>query len=170
VADEQICENCHQSNSATDFYCYACGHILPIGMQIHSTHALPNETLKPQIRWGTAYFGEHMMLRIHVRDANELIETSFDDECVLGRKFEDADPNIDLTPYQATSLGVSRLHAKLTRQIETVMVEDLGSVNGTFLNGQKLVPYQPRVLRNEDELRLGHLKLRISFTRASRRA
>jgi pSer/pThr/pTyr-binding forkhead associated (FHA) protein len=39
-------------------------------------------------------------------------------------------------------------------------------VNGTYLNGQKLVPYQQRVLRNQDDLRLGRLVLRISYMSA----
>jgi hypothetical protein len=122
--------------------------------------------LKPQLRWGTAYFGEQMILRVHVRDTNELIETRFDKECVLGRAVEDSAPDVDLTPHQGVELGVSRQHVKLTRQESTVMVQDLGSLNGTYLNGRKLLPYQPRVLRNEDELSLGHLALRVSFMRA----
>ncbi len=89
---------------------------------------------------------------------------------MLGRAVEDVQPDVDLTPFQAAELGVSRRHVKLTRQSATIMVQDLGSVNGTFLNGQKLLPYQPRVLRNEDELRLGHMTLRVSFMRAPRAA
>jgi hypothetical protein len=168
MADEQICENCKRENPASEYYCYACGHILAAGLQAIATHNLPDALLKPQIRWGTAYFGEQMALRIHVRDTNELIEARFEEECVLGRKVEDVVPDIDLTPYHAVDMGVSRRHAKLTRQSATIMVQDLGSVNGTFLNGQKLLPYQPRVLRNEDELRLGHMVLRISYLRAPR--
>jgi pSer/pThr/pTyr-binding forkhead associated (FHA) protein len=86
----------------------------------------------------------------------------------LGRAVEDVAPDIDLTPHKAVELGVSRRHVKLTRQSSTIMVQDLGSVNGTFLNGQKLMPYQPRVLRNEDELCLGRMTLRISFMSAPR--
>jgi hypothetical protein len=168
VTEEQTCENCRRINPGNEFYCFACGHILPAGLQAIATHNLPNESLKPQIRWGTAYFGDQMILRIHVRETNDLIEARFEKECVIGRAVEDVVPDIDLTPHNAVDLGVSRRHVKLTRQSATIMVQDLGSVNGTYLNGQKLLPYQPRVLRNEDELCLGRMTLRISFMRAPR--
>ncbi|RMG88346.1 MAG: FHA domain-containing protein, partial [Chloroflexi bacterium] len=42
-------------------------------------------------------------------------------------------------------------------------IKDLGAKNGTFLNGQKLVPEQPRVLRDGDEIRLGRLILEVHF-------
>lgn len=163
----QTCENCGKPNPDESNYCYACGHILPAGLNAIATHALPNgEPLKPQIRWGTAYFGETSLLRIHIRHTGEVVEARFKKECVLGRKHADSEPDVDLGPFGAVDLGVSRLHAKLTEQTYTVMVQDLGSRNGTFLNGERLIPKQPRVLRNEDELRLGHLVLRISFLNA----
>ncbi len=162
----QACENCGKGNLPSEKYCYACGHILPAGLQAVATAGLPDSELKPQLRWGTAYFGDHMFLRVHVQDANELIEKAFEKDCVLGRTVPEDGQGIDLSPYQAVDLGVSRQHAKLTRQSATIMVQDLGSTNGTFLNGQKLMPYQPRVLRNEDVLSLGRLELRVSFMRA----
>ncbi|MBN1564055.1 MAG: FHA domain-containing protein [Anaerolineae bacterium] len=169
MSNEQvICENCGKPNAAHEGYCFACGNILPAGMQAIATRGLSNEsTLKPQLRWGTAYFGDQMILRMHVRGANEWVEKHFSEECVLGRTAS-SDGCIDLTEFGAVDLGVSREHAKLTRQSATIMVQDLGSTNGTYLNGQKLLPYQPRVLRNEDELSLGELVLRVSFMRSPR--
>jgi hypothetical protein len=165
--EQQTCENCGKTNPAEETYCITCGHILPAGLQALVTHALENgQPLKPQIRWGTAYFGDHTVLRIHVRDTNAILEARFEQECVIGRTVEDVLADVDLTPYDAIKMGVSRRHVKLTRQLETIMVQDLGSVNGTFLNGQKLVPYQQRVLRNQDELRLGRLVLRVSYMSA----
>lgn len=165
---EQICENCGKNNPPQELYCYACGHILLAGHQQLSpdTMMLSTKSLKPQLRWGTAYFGEASLLRIRVRDANVLIEAAFRNELVIGRRVDDRLPDIDLTPYGAHKFGVSRHHVKLTRESATVMVRDLGSVNGTYLNGQRLMPYQPRVLRDEDELVLGQMALRISFCRA----
>ncbi len=160
------CENCGTANPEREAYCYACGHILPAGKEQVSTSALPDEPLIPQIRWGTAYFGEKTLLRIRVRDQNALFEVGFTDELILGRTHGGEIPDVDLSNYNAKDLGVSRQHVKLTRETATVMVQDLGSKNGTYLNGQKLMPYQPRVLRNEDELRLGRLTLRVSFCRA----
>lgn len=165
---EQICKNCGKANASHEPYCYACGHILPAGEQQLSpeTGMLESEPLKPQLRWGTAYFGEASLLRIRIRDANALIEAAFQHELIIGRSVDDSVPDIDLNPYDAQDYGVSRSHVKLTRESATVMVQDLGSLNGTFLNGQRLLPYQPRVLRNEDELVLGQMAMRISFCRS----
>lgn len=165
---EQVCKNCGKHNTEHEAYCLACGHVLPAGERraVPETGVLPDTPLKQQVRWGTAYFGDGSLLRIHVRDANALIEVAFKQELVLGRQIDDTVPDVDLTPYDAQNLGVSRRHAKLTRESATVMVQDLGSLNGSFLNGQKLLPYQPRVLRNEDELILGRMVLRVSFCRA----
>lgn len=48
---------------------------------------------------------------------------------------------------------VSRQHARLTRTPGGVVVEDLGSTNGTFINGERLVA--PRVLSAGDLLGFG---------------
>jgi pSer/pThr/pTyr-binding forkhead associated (FHA) protein len=47
---------------------------------------------------------------------------------------------------------VSRVHARLTLVPEGVDVEDLGSTNGTFVNGQRVMTAR---LRARDELRVG---------------
>lgn len=165
---EQICENCGKANPENEAYCFSCGHILPTGLAAIATSALPDSTLKAQLRWGTAYFGEESLLRVHVRDVDQVFEVIFHDQLVMGRAVDDVVPDVDLTPYNAQDLGVSRRHAKLSRDSETIMVQDLGSINGTFLNGQKLLPYQPRVLRDDDDLVLGRLALAVSFHRVQR--
>ena len=40
---------------------------------------------------------------------------------------------------------------------------DLGSANATYLNGQKLIPFQARILRDGDELKLGNCGVRVGF-------
>jgi pSer/pThr/pTyr-binding forkhead associated (FHA) protein len=42
-------------------------------------------------------------------------------------------------------------------------VEDLDSVNGTYLNGDPLPPREPAELSNADEIRLGQLRMYIYF-------
>ena len=42
-------------------------------------------------------------------------------------------------------------------------IVDNNSANGTFLNGHRLVPQQPRILRDGDDIRLGHLTMRVTF-------
>ena len=66
-------------------------------------------------------------------------------EVVVGR-----DPNVDLT---LLSPSVSRRHAKLMRDGDGYSLEDLGSSNGTFLNGERLAGR--RALKSGDQIRLG---------------
>lgn len=68
-------------------------------------------------------------------------------------------PDIDLAEYKALELGVSRRHAALVNHQDSVFVLDLDSVNGTYLNGERLQADRPYPLHKNDELRLGSLNL-----------
>ena len=48
---------------------------------------------------------------------------------------------------------VSRHHARITRQGQATVIEDLGSANGTFVNGVRLTAARP--LTNGDVISLG---------------
>ena len=63
------------------------------------------------------------------------------------------------------SSEVSRKHCQFFEKNGMLMVKDLGSSNGTFLNGKKIEGQ--RVLEPGDELTLGPVKLRVeSLTRS----
>lgn len=63
--------------------------------------------------------------------------------------------NADLVLHEAT---ISRAHALLGYDDGAIFVQDLGSTNGTLVNGAR----SPRtVLSNGDELRMGRLVLRL---------
>jgi ABC-type multidrug transport system ATPase subunit/pSer/pThr/pTyr-binding forkhead associated (FHA) protein len=68
-------------------------------------------------------------------------------EIIVGR-----DPGATI---QIDSPGVSRRHVRLTLQNTQFLLEDLGSSNGTFVNGEQLV--QPRILKNGDVVGLGRM-------------
>jgi pSer/pThr/pTyr-binding forkhead associated (FHA) protein len=73
-------------------------------------------------------------------------------------------PDIDLVACHALEKGVSRRHAALVRYEGFVHILDLNSVNGTFLNGERLQPDVPYRLNIDDELRLGTLA--VGFIKA----
>jgi pSer/pThr/pTyr-binding forkhead associated (FHA) protein len=60
-------------------------------------------------------------------------------------------------------MGVSRRHASLALENNKLNLWDLGSSNGTFINGTRLTPHQPSPLRDGDEVRLGQMVLRLFF-------
>ena len=68
-------------------------------------------------------------------------------------------PDIDLSLHGGENSGVSRQHARLTVNGGQVLIEDLHSMNSTFLNKQKLPPEQRFPLNDGDEIRLGGLVL-----------
>ena len=49
--------------------------------------------------------------------------------------------------------GISRNHAELTRQGSSYIIQDLGSSNGTSVNGQRITG--PQVLKSGDQIKLG---------------
>lgn len=68
-------------------------------------------------------------------------------------------PEVDLSRFDPET-KVSRRHARIWREGETFLVEDLGSVNGTVINDSvRLAPRQPRVLDSGDKIRLGETTL-----------
>ena len=68
-------------------------------------------------------------------------------------------PDIDLSRFDPET-KISRRHARVWREGDTFLVEDLGSVNGTVVNeAVRLGPRQPRPLANGDRLRLGETTL-----------
>lgn len=72
-------------------------------------------------------------------------------EVIIGRL-----PECDL---QLPSQLVSRKHARVFPDGDNYFVEDLGSGNGTFLNGQKIAGAQP--LRPNDRLKFGPILVRF---------
>ena len=102
-------------------------------------------------------------LRIRVLSTGRQVHLPSSPEVLLGRldAAHGIFPDLDLTSDGGLEGGVSRRHCKVHRQGSAYLVEDVGSANGTFLRGQRLTPYLPHVLRNRDELQLGHVKLEI---------
>ncbi|WP_368652973.1 DUF6382 domain-containing protein [Ornithinibacillus sp. 4-3] len=59
------------------------------------------------------------------------------------------------TEISTKSAGVSRFHAELIKLSDTYGIKDLGSKNGTFLNGEKIIPYKIHELNHEDSILIG---------------
>jgi len=103
-------------------------------------------------------------VRLYVSEApDQGIEVTVDKKLVVGRSDPTSQvfPEIDLAPFGALEKGVSRRHARLLSRRGIVMIEDLASINGTFLNGKRLIPYLPEVVRDGDQLQIGSLSLQV---------
>ncbi len=83
---------------------------------------------------------------------------------VMGRIEKEGDAvHLDLTDFDGKHLGVSRYHARLDAVSTPPTLTDLGSTNGTHVNGQKIQQDMPHLLRSGDEIRLGRLLFRLYF-------
>ena len=62
---------------------------------------------------------------------------------------------------QLDSNMVSRFHAQLIQKAGQILVEDLDSGNGSFLNGKQLAASTPVALKDGDRIKLGPIKFRF---------
>ena len=72
---------------------------------------------------------------------------------------ETTDVIVDLAHLDAFNLGVSRKHAKIQRVGDEYEITDLFSSNGTFINGQRLLPPKSYPLKSGTVIQMGRLKL-----------
>jgi predicted component of type VI protein secretion system len=69
--------------------------------------------------------------------------------------------DVDLSGLGALDRGVSRRHAALVYYEYKIHLVDLSSVNGSLINGQRLMSETPYILNDGDQVTLGQLVLTI---------
>jgi pSer/pThr/pTyr-binding forkhead associated (FHA) protein len=72
-------------------------------------------------------------------------------------------PDVDLMRYNARKHGVSREHACIYLRGQCLYLMDMGSNNGTFVDGQKLMPHHAQPLKEGDCIRLGLLEIQVQI-------
>jgi len=164
-----ICPSCGRENRIGTLFCIECGAYLPTGGPLQ-TEMLPEEDLPISCEnpWTSASVEEATEktltpLQLKVLPAGRRIQLPPKPEVHLGRRdmTHDILPDVDLTPDGGQEGGVSRRHCTIHQQGSNYLVEDIGSANGTFLNGRRLTPYLPHVLQNKDKLQIGRIKFRV---------
>ena len=74
---------------------------------------------------------------------------------------------VDLSEFlDAQEFGISRRHAAISYRDGEYMLQDLGSVNRTKLNGKTLKPEQKYQIYDDDEIMLGTLRLIFRCSKA----
>jgi serine/threonine-protein kinase len=151
-----FCGFCGQRIVASDMFCAFCGAKQPMAQ--HGVHA-------------EVYSNSAATARLIVDGTGELDPPAFaleKPENLLGRRdpMSNIFPDVDLSRFDPDT-KISRRHARIWRDGEKYLVEDLGSSNGTVLlirddgspEAYKLPPHQPHVLGNGDLLRMGDTTL-----------
>jgi hypothetical protein len=96
-----------------------------------------------------------------ILEGNESQFSVSGDEALIGRydPVTEIQPEVDLTEVDLKR-SVSRRHARIARRDGAFfLIEEVGALNGTFLNGKKLVPGKPNPLSDGDTLTLGTVRL-----------
>ena len=140
-----FCGFCGGRIAADDVFCAHCGSKQPLA-GVDSSARLVRPTAKLVVA-GTTELDASFNLQ---KDSNLLGRTD-----PLSNIF----PEVDLSRFDPHT-KVSRRHARIWREGDAFMVEDLGSVNGTVINDMiRLEPRQPRTLGSGDRIRVGETTL-----------
>ncbi|HMV86032.1 MAG TPA: FHA domain-containing serine/threonine-protein kinase [Blastocatellia bacterium] len=134
-----LCVNCVRELATDDVFCAYCG-----------TRQPSKRTTAKLVVMGTS-------------EMNAQFALNLEGESLIGR----LDPNrgirpeVDLSKYDP-SARVSRRHARILAQGTQFFIEDLGSANGTVVNGSLKLPQgKPHMLVSGDELKLGETTLKF---------
>ena len=162
------CPACHNQEYEGEFFCSECGariwgsaEVLPT-MKFNSARL--REAAPPVIDPVAADSIPAGRIVLSIAGSPTPIALEGKPEYRLGREGQEPHVvDVNLNPYGAREKGVSRLHALLRVDRQQVLLMDLGSANGTLLNGTPLTPNEPVRLESGDEIRLGKLSVKIHF-------
>lgn len=155
------CPSCHARFVANTLVCSECG------TSLHPEEWVDDETsleITTEEVKSTAQSGPPLVVRLHISEEPEQsVEATLDKKLIIGRSDPASQmfPEIDLAPYGGLEKGISRRHARLSSRRGLIIIEDLASINGTYLNGRRLTPYLPEVVHDGDQLQIGSLPIRI---------
>ncbi len=161
------CPLCGRKYPVGALFCPECGVYLLTGGPLR-TEPLPEEaSVPPGAPAAPASVAEAspQSLVLQVLGTGRRVVIRPDQQVLVGRLDVGRGifPQVDLTPDGGLEGGVSRRHARIFFQDNRFYVEDLGSTNGTYLNGLRLEPYSPQPLGDGDELRLGQVRIRVGL-------
>ena len=123
---------------------------------------------KEEVPLNTGEYVVGMEVHLQIADRVEPVVITpqhLNSQVVIGRRdpITQQSPQIDLDKYAAYHNGVSRKHAALQIINGNLMVSDLGSSNGTQLNGNRLNMRQPHMILNGDTIQVGQVKIVVQF-------
>jgi len=151
-----FCGHCGEKIGAEDVYCAHCGSRQPIGAAAAAGGYIGQGVARVTAQ--LIVVGTSDMVKPFVIDKESVLIGRTDPHTGIF-------PEIDLTMHDPET-KVSRRHARIYRQGEQFLIEDLGSVNGTIVNSInggsiRLNTKSPRVLSAGDEVKLGGTTLKF---------
>jgi hypothetical protein len=167
------CPNCRHEEITGALFCGECGARL-VAADLPTTQNLSHghsDSLTFQVRTKTppipvqenSAAPTEALVSLHLVESGQILNLAGQSEYSIGRAVEGQFilPDVDLSNYQAYAQGVSRLHAALKVNNQRVYITDLGSSNGTRVNGQKIVANVDFPLNHGDVIALGKFKIQV---------
>ena len=103
----------------------------------------------------TVYFDEDLTLRLKWKEGHFSKEYALMTFPVTVGKLKES---VQMCIEDAS---ISRLHARFTQQDEAVILQDLDSTNGTWVNGKKLTAGEEAIIRRNDEIQFGKIIVNV---------
>jgi hypothetical protein len=170
-----VCHVCGYENKPGALICGQCYAPLAwsVAGQPDTTQDKDNLLLEEQNDVAPPHHTRHVNLlgpdsvALYIAGAEEPLIIQLTHEAILGRYTPSSavQPRVDLTPYGAYHKGLSRLHAAIRRTQDNLLVAvDLGSSNGSWLNGMRMEPRRLYALRSGDRLVLSQIEVVVYFS------
>jgi len=158
-----FCEQCGHQNPGDSLFCARCGAALnptvepPAGTDQTTTISLAGLDIDEHDDLAQELLGEALpagfALLVVQRGPNAGSRFLLDKDVTTAGRHPDSDIFLD-------DVTVSRRHAEFTRTDEGFVVADVGSLNGTYLNRERI---EKALLSNGDEVQVGKFRL-LFFT------
>jgi hypothetical protein len=166
------CPFCGTTHVANTVFCGECGNYL-----LEDDQRKTDPLEKDEAGWSGEVNGgstddpslpedsQLAALRLKIGERKREVEVTLNKDVNIGRVDPTSTvfPEVDLTNDEDAMKSVSRRHARIFLRDNAVNLEDLGSVNGTHLNGRKLDPYMPEILHDGDILQLGRVAIEVNL-------
>jgi hypothetical protein len=147
-----FCNNCGHRNPAGSNFCSSCGAPLEHGGDDATITLVPvdaGETGEEEITVGFDGVPDGVGMLVVKRGPNAGSKFMLDADVTRAGRHPESDIFLD-------DITVSRRHAEFERGAEGYVVRDVGSLNGTYLNRERI---DEEHLSNGDEVQIGKFKL-----------
>jgi hypothetical protein len=136
---------------------------LPISFAVPSTSQFIRLPPAPTAEGGVGEANVWRIVLLSSTAPDKPIGIEIGRDAIIGRARDDFKPDIDLAPYGALELGISRRHAMLRPTKDNLLLTDVGSSNGTLHNRERIRVGQPKALENGDIISFAAMHLRVKI-------
>lgn len=163
------CVECGHFVAPSEMRCPNCGHLFDVVTPVAPPAPLTVPvTRRPQTvpdePWAPDVLAPGTPVLLQFLPSGASLFLALDAPLILGRGTHPGEHRlIDLAEFGAGQHGVSRQHCLLQRSANRLLVRDLNSTNGTYLNHEFLTPFKDYPVAHGDRLILGTLHVLVAF-------